>query len=264
MWQGQKRKGEKVRLRTGREKDTARCSRWFFSYVWGNYLSGHIRTAQLIPSVQIMWLIINYHQLTQVVLTVPKLKRPARSYASLTAGPVCLHLPAYADVRIINGAESVVGWLAFLSSFRRFYTLWFFEGFPCCINIVTYDAKFVCPCIHILHFYIVCLSDGQWFEMPNTLPAAYEYGPNTPLLLFCLPLFRHNSPNISPVSGRRPPSNDFLWQVALGGDLFVVSYLCLFVSFVVFIFVIARNYIQTKAFYFSVAVSSLSPGFRYV
>lgn len=100
----------------------------------------------------IMWLIINDHQLTQVVLTVPKLKRPARSYASLTAGPVCLHLPAYADVRIINGAESVVGWLAFLSSFRRFYTLWFFEGFPCCINIVTYDAKFVCLCVHILHF----------------------------------------------------------------------------------------------------------------
>ena len=39
----------------------------------------------------------NFHQLTQTVLTIPKLKRPARSCASLTAEPVCLHLPAYAD-----------------------------------------------------------------------------------------------------------------------------------------------------------------------
>ena len=161
-------------------------------------------------------------------INYPKFKCPVRSYASLTAGPVCLHLPAYADVRIINGAESVIGWLAFLSSFSRFRIYFvIFWRFSLLYHIVTYDAKFVCLCIHILHFYIVCFSDGQWFEMPNTLPAVYEYGLNTPLLLLCLPLFRHNSPNISPVSGRRPPSNDFPWQVALGGDLFVVSYLCL-------------------------------------
>ena len=45
---------------------------------------------------------INFHQLTQTVLTIPKLKRPARSCASLTAGPACLHLPAYADVQNIK------------------------------------------------------------------------------------------------------------------------------------------------------------------
>ena len=40
---------------------------------------------------------INFHQLTQTVLTIPKLKRPARSCASLTAGAVCLYLPAYVN-----------------------------------------------------------------------------------------------------------------------------------------------------------------------
>ena len=45
---------------------------------------------------------INFHQLTQTVLTIPKLKRPARSCASLTAGPACLHLPAYANVQNIK------------------------------------------------------------------------------------------------------------------------------------------------------------------
>ena len=45
---------------------------------------------------------INLHQLTQTVLTIPKLKHPARSYASLTAGPACLHLPAYANVQNIK------------------------------------------------------------------------------------------------------------------------------------------------------------------
>ena len=48
---------------------------------------------------------INFHQLTQTVLTIPKLKRPARSCASLTAGPVYLHLPAYADVQTIKKNE---------------------------------------------------------------------------------------------------------------------------------------------------------------
>ena len=48
---------------------------------------------------------INFHQLTQTVLTIPKLKRPARSCASLTAGPACLHLPAYADVQNIKKNE---------------------------------------------------------------------------------------------------------------------------------------------------------------
>ena len=33
---------------------------------------------------------INFHRLTPVVLSIPNLKRPARSYASLTAGLVCL------------------------------------------------------------------------------------------------------------------------------------------------------------------------------
>ena len=50
---------------------------------------------------------INFHQLTQTVLTIPKLKRPARSCASLTAGPACLHLPAYADVQTINKVNGV-------------------------------------------------------------------------------------------------------------------------------------------------------------
>ena len=38
----------------------------------------------------------------QVVLTIPKLKRPARSFTSLMVRLVCLHLPADADVRIIK------------------------------------------------------------------------------------------------------------------------------------------------------------------
>ena len=50
---------------------------------------------------------INFHQLTQTVLTIPKLKRPARSCASLTAGPACLHLPAYADVQTIKNEYGV-------------------------------------------------------------------------------------------------------------------------------------------------------------
>ena len=48
---------------------------------------------------------INFHQLTQTVLTIPKLKRPARSCASLTAGPACLHLPAYANSEDVNKSE---------------------------------------------------------------------------------------------------------------------------------------------------------------
>ena len=50
---------------------------------------------------------INFHQLTQTVLTIPKLNRPARSCASLTAGPACLHLPAYADVQTIKNEYGV-------------------------------------------------------------------------------------------------------------------------------------------------------------
>ena len=38
---------------------------------------------------------INFHQLTQTVLSIPKLKHPARSCASLTAGAEYLHPPAY-------------------------------------------------------------------------------------------------------------------------------------------------------------------------
>lgn len=38
--------------------------------------------------------IINFHLLTQAVLTIVNFVRPARSDANLTAGPVCLHLPA--------------------------------------------------------------------------------------------------------------------------------------------------------------------------
>ena len=50
---------------------------------------------------------INFHQLTQTVLTIPNLKCPARSCASLTAGPACLHLPAYADVQTIKNEYGV-------------------------------------------------------------------------------------------------------------------------------------------------------------
>ena len=45
------------------------------------------------------------HRLMLMVLTIPKLKYPARSCASLTAGPVYLHLPAYADVQTIKKNE---------------------------------------------------------------------------------------------------------------------------------------------------------------
>lgn len=46
--------------------------------------------------------------------------------------------------------------------------------------------------------------------MPNTLPAAYEIWPEHSSA-FILPHFsRHDSLNIPPVSGRCPPSNDFL------------------------------------------------------
>lgn len=64
------------------------------SSIWKNEIENNIQ--------------INFHRLTPVVLSIPNLKRPARSYASLTAGLVCLHLSADADVRIIkNGIQKV-------------------------------------------------------------------------------------------------------------------------------------------------------------
>ena len=46
------------------------------SSIWKNEIENNIQ--------------INFHRLTPVVLSIPNLKRPARSYASLTAGLVCL------------------------------------------------------------------------------------------------------------------------------------------------------------------------------
>ena len=44
-----------------------------------------------------------------MILTIPNLKCPVRSCASLTAESACLHLPAYADVRIIKKAPGQTG-----------------------------------------------------------------------------------------------------------------------------------------------------------
>ena len=65
------------------------------SFLWFGRLFGRTEIKSAGPDGRA--LVMKRHRLMLMVLTIPKLKYPARSCASLTAGPVCLHLPAYAD-----------------------------------------------------------------------------------------------------------------------------------------------------------------------
>lgn len=84
-----------IRCRPGKmRKEKCGKNKGRESLIWKNEIENNIQ--------------INFHRLTPVVLSIPNFKRPARSYASLTAGLVCLHLSADADVRIIkNGIQKV-------------------------------------------------------------------------------------------------------------------------------------------------------------